>query len=719
MELSITNWEVMQDVHDLGYKLKIYSNQLDMYSYSHLLSPFQPIYRLTYLQKIFSEQPYYGRSLRQFNNAPWWYRTAFHVNISEDSNCILHFDMIDYYADIWVNGIFCGHHEGYQEAVEIDVSGVIRNGENTIYVRVDSPWDTDLLEGYEEKRFFSVQRRMVKGTYEHADGFIQRDVNPIGIVGNVFLKSWNGGRIVRAGFRGEASGDVYIHIENENITKGDKLEVSIYDSDGVCVRKLETDAENTVCLKEHIENPSLWWTWDKGTQGEYFACVELISSEGEVLDSQRISFGFCTKAIIREPEKTEYILNGKRIFLRGTVYFPDVYFADLPENRLRRDLLLIRQAGFNAVRVHVHIEKDAFYSLCDEFGLLVFQDTDFSWCHPIEETWINQAVGLFSRILVHLRNHPSIGCWILLNEPDKWKTSLMKEGGYSLAEIISRQDSISRKLGIPLRDAIQKLAPECPYIRASYNEDDMESGDSHNYLGSLRGETTEYTQIRGTKEKLVTEFGMDVPGCVENLSLDQNIYKALSPASDSLPKMQQYQYKLLKFYIEHYRAQKYKPCSGYFQFMFIDLCPQSFYGVLDYWATPKMGWSALEESNQPLAIMAILPETGASKNAEIIIANDTDNAYTGTVSWHLVYGDKVIASDHFAASIGPDDVAVCGSLPEIRVLEGMELFVHYRDERNHIIGKNHYRSPFIEMNHIPGHPNVINSELGMRLYRRE
>jgi len=48
-----------------------------------------------------------------------------------------------------------------------------------------------------------------------------------------------------------------------------------------------------------------------------------------------------------------------------------------------------------------------------------------------------------------------------------------------------------------------------------------------------------------------------------------------------------YQYRLLKYYIEHYRIQKYSPNAGYFQFMWIDLSPQSFYGIYDYWGNAK------------------------------------------------------------------------------------------------------------------------------------
>lgn len=87
MKMTIKNWSVTQDVHDLGRELKIYSGTVDPYSYSHLMSPWEKLERLTYLQKVYSDTPYHGRALRQFNAAPWWYRAVFDLS-PESISCI-------------------------------------------------------------------------------------------------------------------------------------------------------------------------------------------------------------------------------------------------------------------------------------------------------------------------------------------------------------------------------------------------------------------------------------------------------------------------------------------------------------------------------------------------------------------------------------------------------------------------------------------------------
>lgn len=718
MKVTLSGWEVLQDVHDLGERLQIFAGNVKPYDYAHLMSPWEPVERLTYLQKLFSEHPYYGRELRQFNAAPWWYRCRFALGGTEKKQYSLRFDMVDYYCRVWINGTFCGEHSGYQEAFSLDITPYVRRGENEVYVKVWAPWDMELEPGWEDRRFFSVKRRMVKGTYEHADGFIQRDVNPVGIIGQVSLfireNPWIGELRVHA----KTDGTVTVSVKIEGTEARLSVQIDILDSDRQICRSEYADASGLLERSFSLANPEYWYPWDRGAQPLYTVLARLTDGTGAVLDAQSRSFGFSRTEIVRTEEKTEVLHNGKRIFLRGTSYFPDVYFADLPKERIRRDLILMKQAGINAIRVHVHVQREHFYELCDEMGFLVFQDTDFSWNHPIEKDWIDSGVRIFRGVVRRLCGHPSLGCWILLNEPDKWKTDVMAKNGCTLAEIIRRNDSISRAIGGRLVETVREEDPDHAYIRASYNEEDPESGDSHNYLGSLRGQETNYEEIRGTTEKLNTEFGMDVPGCAENLSREPKIFRALRPVLGKLDEIQEYQYKLLKYYMEHYRTQKYRPCSGYFQFMFIDLCPQSFYGIYDYWGTPKPGLSALMESNQPMAVMAVREETGNSRLVNVVIANDTEQSYNGFISWTFTRACAVIGSGTIRAQTGCDEVRVIGRIEQIPdELKGTELFLSFRDERGNLIAQNHYKNPFLEDLHIKGHPSVIDNELGVRLFR--
>jgi beta-mannosidase len=146
-----------------------------------VFSDWESIPRLTFLQLLFAPQPYFGRELRYFNQAPWWYRLEF-ATPADIRSATLRFDGVDYFAKVWLNGKELGEHEGYADPFEYEVGALLERGRsNVLVVKVSSPWDTQVAEGQHERRFWTVIRQLLKGSYEHADTFVQRDVNPVGI----------------------------------------------------------------------------------------------------------------------------------------------------------------------------------------------------------------------------------------------------------------------------------------------------------------------------------------------------------------------------------------------------------------------------------------------------------------------------------------------------------------------------------------------------------
>ena len=92
-----TDWEVLQDVHDSGEKLKIFQPEFHSTSIANQMSEWERIEELKHLQLLFAPQPYYGRELRYFNEAPWWYRKTFFAPENAD-HCLLNFTNVEYYC---------------------------------------------------------------------------------------------------------------------------------------------------------------------------------------------------------------------------------------------------------------------------------------------------------------------------------------------------------------------------------------------------------------------------------------------------------------------------------------------------------------------------------------------------------------------------------------------------------------------------------------------
>ena len=711
MKTELMNWSVMQDVHDLGEKLGIYKGDFRLDICDHLLSAFEPIPRLAALQVLFSEHPYYGRELRSFNQAPWWYHCRFDAGNLDGAAALLRFCSADYYCKVFLNGSLVGEHAGYFEAFEFDVTSLLQEKDNQLYVKVWAPWDTEILDGAEAMRCYSVKRAMVKGTYEHADGFIQRDVNPVGLMDAVELRvrktaalyqDWNAAVSYHAGDT-QAALQIAANICGDGPST--LAHAQVLDPMGIVVAEASSrpKAGGSVQLALQLSEPELWTCWERGTPALYTVRLAL-EQEGQVLDRLEKSVGVRSIEVVRDETQTRFYLNGQSIFLRGTSYFPEIYLSEMNYDRYFRDLQLIRDAGFNAVRVHVHVEKDEFYTICDRLGLLVIQDSDFNWDHPTDSGWMAHAASVFSAMVRTRKDHPSIFCWVALNEPDLWKIFT-----HGLLEQTPESEIMLQTLCASLVGELKRLDPERPYIRASREEDDPESGDTHNYTGSLAVGTA-YTQIDGTTEKLNTEFGMDVPGCVQGLFKDRRLFAHLKPIYEDLAALQEYQYRLLRYYVDHYRAQKYAPCSGYFQFMFIDLCPQSFYGVLDYYGVPKRGYYALLESCKPLTLIARKTNHGF----RVLLVNDYLRAYSGKVSYSLLREGVSLLHGTFDASVDADASVVVGDVTWDLTGAPVELRLVFTADDGHVLAENRYVDLFCEFPQMQG--QTLDNELGVRMY---
>lgn len=710
---------MIQDVHGNGERAAVFADDWDPSLFDAkqvLLSEWEPIPHLAHLQLLYSDTPYWGRSLRYFNEHPWWYRKSFEIvnPIHSGTGARLVFTNADYFARVWLNGTFLGSHEGYATPFSFEVGALLHTGANTVVVEASSPWDAPPPEGWGALRFARVERNMIKGTYEHGDTFVQRDVNPIGLFGQVRLDFHPGLSVAS-----NPLVTVDVHDDGASAVVSTEIEIDALESQSQCVVELRVRDLTTgggvglstetidipagstkVTPTVGLADPKLWYSWDRGPQPLYLATVTIRSQGADESPLAEVAqrFGIRTVELIRGDKQMVYRINGEKIFLRGTCYFPEVYLSKMSPQRYLRDLSAIRESGCNAVRVHVHVANSAFYEICDELGLLVIQDSDLNWSHVKTDEFRDRAVQVFREMVVLLRNHPSIISWVGINEPS---------GG--------KDGDLFAVLGPALREAAREIDPNRPIILGSGARGDQESGDSHNYAGSLDGHDTSYLTLHDSDERLNTEFGFDAPACIESLRQEPVLLERLSGIADKIPALQHYQYRLLKYGIESYRIKKYAPCGGYFQFMWIDLCPQSFYGVFDYWGVPKEGHQAIQESAPPLGIF--LEHT--DQPIALWVVNDT-NKDLGQCQlvWSMAdRGGDVVAEGTEPGSVGPDScirVAPVTRKVDLAVKYIVDLRLLAEDGTE--LAHNHYEDPFHHPPHPEGHPHRVSNELGMRLY---
>ena len=131
------NFEILQDVLKNAEERGITKPEFNPINFAimHNISEFEPLPRLAHLQLVYEKNPYYGRHLRFYNQAPWWYRLRFTVPADMPSNAVLRIGAADYYADVWLNGKKLGSHEGYFRSFEFPVSNLNRKGENVLLIK--------------------------------------------------------------------------------------------------------------------------------------------------------------------------------------------------------------------------------------------------------------------------------------------------------------------------------------------------------------------------------------------------------------------------------------------------------------------------------------------------------------------------------------------------------------------------------------------------------
>jgi beta-mannosidase len=705
-------WRVLQDVYDEWEKSGLYRNGRELFGWER-------IDRLTHLQLLFASQPYFGRELRYFNQAPWWYRLKFETP-PQAKKATLRFEGVDYYAKVWLNGRLLGEHEGYYEPFEFEVGPLLsRQQPNTLIVKVSSPWDTQVAPGggadWQWQRILGTVRTMLKGSYAHADTFVQRDVNPVGIWQPVKLILHDGLRaledpaVVTTVSRDANRADVSISwpVALDEGARDIEFGVRIYSEPegrevGRTSKGIRVQAGTTVLHSNvPVDSPRLWNTWDHGGPALYRAELEAHQA-GRTILASRTTFGIRTIELRRSATETTFLLNGKPLYLRGATYWSDLYVSAANRARYERDVAAAVRVGINAFRLHVHVEKPEFYEICDRMGVVLVQDFDLNWVFPTDEAFTRRAVAVFGGMIKKLRNHPSIIGWICMNEAghgDQDFRTKVRPGPQLVAEA-------------------RRLDPGRPTIKSSWDQDDVESGDSHDYRGSLSG--GKFTDIFGTTAKLNTEFGVDAPPGVESARSVPRMAERLKDVLPHVAELHDYQYRLIKYYIEHFRMQKYAPNSGYFQFMWIDFSPQSFYGVYDYWGHPKTegiggGLRAMEESNGPLGIFMEYKDSPVALHA----VNDSLADLGDCVAEWTVTSEAghQVTQGKSSSHLGPDSHVRIGDLA-FPVTKGavyqIKLVLRGPDGRE--LARNVYRDPFNHPAHPRGHPERIDHELGMRLW---
>ncbi|MCL5098325.1 MAG: glycoside hydrolase family 2, partial [Candidatus Omnitrophica bacterium] len=343
-----------------------------------------------------------------------WYWKGFTapMNPNLEGRYLLRFWAVDYLADVWVNGVHAGSHEGAETPFVIDVSSAIKPGEtNLIAVRVlnvsNDRIDGMVLAEVPHRHKGIPYRPGAAADHGGITDSVELLVAPV-------LRFTD--LVVRPDIKtGRVSLEVSLHNASPTSIKG-HLTFSIApattgESLAVIASSQPFEPGDTVVKQTlAIDQPRLWQLNDPFL---YRVTARVVWEDGRDEQSTRCGFRDFRFA------DGYFRLNGKRIFLRSSHscnHFPVGLQVPGNPDFARRDLIYAKMAGFNCIRFIAGMPTRDQLDLCDELGLMVYEENYASWCLGDSPKMAERYDRSFTEMIRRDRNHPSIVIWGMLNE---------------------------------------------------------------------------------------------------------------------------------------------------------------------------------------------------------------------------------------------------------------------------------------------------------------
>ena len=375
------------------------------------------------------EDPHYDTNARQsyfISGEPITYKTTFTAKAEFDS-ARLALEGVDGFADIYLNGKKIKRVENAFRRYDIQVTDLLnRGGENEIAI-VFTPVDevlgkrADELAGWKFKRVY-----MRKPQYNYGWDWAL-PLPGVGVFGFVKIEYDYEYEIIEHSVKTTIDGrlDFDFEVSPKAFDSGYKIEVKVF-GHGENERAVIDRKTYRTYTHINLKNPKLWWPNGYGDQTLYDYEISLIVN-GEVKQTITGKVGLRKVELLEEPFTADagdgysfwILINGKRVFIKGGNWIPtQLWPGKIVDNDYDFQIAMSRYAGFNMLRVWGGgiYEKERFYRLCDEQGIMVWQDFMFASAGYPTDKLQNEIIREANYQIKRLRNHTSIVLWCGCNE---------------------------------------------------------------------------------------------------------------------------------------------------------------------------------------------------------------------------------------------------------------------------------------------------------------
>lgn len=663
----------------------------------------------------------------------WWHRRSFRAETANpDEEVELVFDGIDCLSTIWLNGELVGHTANMLIPHRFNVTALLRRaGENVLVVRIDPAVPAGRAvprtgwEWAQEGHWESLAIR--KAPHMYGWDIMPRIVSA-GLWRGVRLEWVRPWRIESVYWSTLAADPAR---RKATVAVSWKISGTVTSADGYHLAvEIRRDGRNVFQRDAAFQGPSgqfecalenvdLWWPRGFGPQPLYDAVVTLRDETGAVCDQHVSRLGIRTIELDRTEIITAdgkgrfgFVVNGAPIFIKGTNFTCLDALHSRDANHLDQVFPMLLELNCNMVRCwggNVYPE-DRFFDLCDQHGILVWQDFAMGCAvYPQEAAFLSSIESESRAVVTRLRNHPSLALWSGNNECDEAIGWAKEEGRAPTDPNLDRSTRETIPAVLKELDPNRSYLPSSPYhspavVAAGNKQESL----PENHLWGPRGyfKAPFYTS---SPARFVSEIGYH--GCPSRSSLermfdpelvhpwvtghqwnDQWQTKAVrfSPADKStlhrndlmIKQIQSFfgavpenlddfilasqitQAEAMKFFVELFRQQKgFK--QGIVWWNLRDGWPILSDAVVDYYNNRKLAFYYLQAVQRD--VQAICCEAKEGQHA-VVVANDTQQEVRGNLEISST-GESTAALMQCSFQVQPNGLARLGVLPHPKTTE--------------------------------------------------
>jgi len=630
--------------------------------------------------------PFFGRGYKEsrwVEDADWWYRRPIRVDtLAAGARAFVVFEGIDYLSAIFVGGQEMARHEGMFSRQIVEITPALRagNGQTELAVRL---WGSSALPRRQLNRLQQAWQKLASalhkswvGVYPYRSATLKCQmsfgwdfappIRTMGIWDDVHLIITGSVAIVQAGATSWANlsaraetqagkesaptplpADFRLNLTLDALRPGRAqatVEITPANFEGAAAGPFRFPLKLSAGpsrhpLQFHLPEAALWQPWDRGFRHLYRLQITLTTPEGSPLDHVDIQTGVRTVAL----NHWQFTLNGQREFIRGLNWVPaDSFPGRVRPAQYRRLLSLAKQSGANFLRVWGGglREKRAFYTLCDELGLLVWQEFPFACvflgAYPRHASYLSLVRAECSAIVRQLGHHPSVVAWCGGNEFSPRRNRPLLD---TLADVVHRHDGTRPFIPVSPsaqhgRDAHNWLvwhgdAPIRAYQSETANFLSEFGLQALPHAGTLAAAlpTPADPQSWPTHHADLSKLARYASLFNEQLPITNFQQFAIHNSKFAIHNSQLAQAVALQTAIEHMRRRKGE-AGGVCLWQFNEPWPAISWAIVDYFGRPKLAFRRLSTWYNPVLVSLKFPvgrrwQPGNLFRAQIWAINDT------------------------------------------------------------------------------------------------